>query len=362
MRKVYPLILKAGYVVTYILIIGASIGCLLFLFNLKEKDVFDKILEIVVGVTILLLLILLKAFLQKENREEFNQEVEMKANDWIESNWTPFKKNVKRKEFWQLQLWPVGKICIFVARLIFDLAIYLFAVFVVGYYLLNDPNKIAASDIITAITALIAFVFLSIFSNVAVQIIKKKLAMGSFFKNLFGLLVISVILGNLIKQIDQSGRTANGVKEFLMTIDYFVNGNMYLFGAGAVLALVGYVSTKLIKRSIEKEMIVDLIPTIFGYEYYVNYGKYDELIHTNFVHMSVQESTIKEVRENQETKEVLRRKAVYNFYEVEASLRYSIGKLRLGGSSIQQNKSHLGWGSAALGVSKNSSMKEDEIQ
>ncbi|MFS0969891.1 hypothetical protein ACFC3P_12385 [Enterococcus thailandicus] len=341
MRKVYPLILKAGYVVTYILIIGASIGCLLFLFNLKEKDVFDKILEIVVGVTILLLLILLKVFLQKENREEFNQEVEMQANDWIEFNWTPFKKNIKRKEFWQLQLWTLGKICIFVARLIFDLIVYLTVVFGTAYLLLNNPSKITASNIFTVLTTLILAIFLSTFANVAAQIIKKKLTVESLLKNLYDLFIISVILETVIKQIEQSGRTANGVKEFLMTIDHFVNGNMYLFKAGVVLALVGYVSTKLIKRSIEKEMIVDLIPTIFGYEYYANYGKYDELIHTNFVRMSVQEYTLKGIREGQETKEVVRRKEVYNFYEVEASLRYGIGKLGLNGTGIQQNKAHF---------------------
>ncbi|MEJ4825194.1 hypothetical protein SKA11_13950, partial [Enterococcus faecium] len=32
---------------------------------------------------------------------------------------------------------------------------------------------------------------------------------------------------------------------------------------------------------------------------------------------------------------------LYNFYKVEASLRYGIGKLRLDGSNIQQNKPYV---------------------
>lgn len=354
MKKTYQIILKIRNIILYSLAVGVSVGVLIFLFNSNDllDNVVKIVLEILTGSIILSLLILLRDFLQKEKREQFNQELELKTNDWIEFSWVPFKKNVNRKEFWELLLWPIGKICNFVTRLIFDLILYLFAVFVLGYYLLSDPNKIAVSDIITVITALSAFIFLSIFANIAVKIIKKKLTMGIFLKNLFDLLVISVILWNLKIQIAQSGSTTNGVKNFLMTIDHFVNGHMYLLALGIILGSNGYVFTKLIERSIEEEMVVDLIPTLFGYEYYVDYGKYDGLIHTNIVHTSIQEFTLKgmkrSLREGQQIKKIDRKKEVYNFFEVEASLRYGVGKLRLDGNNIQQNKPHFYWEKGVL--------------
>lgn len=61
-------------------------------------------------------------------------------------------------------------------------------------------------------------------------------------------------------------------------------------------SFVGYVSTKLIKRSIEKEIEIDLIPTLLGYEYNVDFGRYDELINTDIVHTSIHESTVKGIR------------------------------------------------------------------
>ncbi|HFU5892660.1 TPA: hypothetical protein ACH6J3_002702, partial [Enterococcus faecium] len=57
------------------------------------------------------------------------------------------------------------------------------------------------------------------------------------------------------------------------------------------------------------------------------------------------EVTVKGIRstlkDGQETKTIDRRKEVYNFYKVEASLRYGIGKLWLDGSNIQQNKPYV---------------------
>lgn len=50
------------------------------------------------------------------------------------------------------------------------------------------------------------------------------------------------------------------------------------------------------------------------------------------------------------------------FYEVEASLRYCIGKLSLDGRNIPQNKPYIGWKIDALEVSKKLSMEEDELQ
>ncbi|EGP4894987.1 hypothetical protein FI615_002518 [Enterococcus faecium] len=257
----------------------------------------------------------------------------MKSSDWFEHTWLPLKRNSKRKEFWVLQLWPLGKLFSYVARLIFDLIIYSIGVFGTAYYLLNDPNRIAASDIFTVLMTLIFVMLLTIFTQIVMQFTRQKLTAGKLFKSLFDLIIVNAILATLIKQIEQSGRTTKGVKEFLMTFVHFVNGHMYLFEVGIILFLVGYVSTKLIKRSIEKEMAIDLLPTLFGYEHYVDFGKYNELIHIDIVHAYIQEFTLKGIRqflkEGHNTKIIDRQKKVYNFYEVEVSLRYGIGKLCL---------------------------------
>ncbi len=59
--------------------------------------------------------------------------------------------------------------------------------------------------------------------------------------------------------------------------------------------------------------------------------RYDELINTDIVHTSIHEVTVKGIRstlkDSQERKTIDRRKEVYNFYKVEASLRYGIGKI-----------------------------------
>ncbi|MDV7772943.1 hypothetical protein ACK4D4_12525, partial [Enterococcus hirae] len=68
------------------------------------------------------------------------------------------------------------------------------------------------------------------------------------------------------------------------------------------------------------------------------------------------------LKDSQERKVIDRRKEVYNFYKVEASLRYGIGKLSLDGKNIPQNKPYIGWKSDALEVSKKLSMEEDELQ
>ncbi|EGP4932514.1 MULTISPECIES: hypothetical protein [Enterococcus] len=276
----------------------------------------------------------------------------MKSDDWIEHTWLPLKRNSKRKKFWVLQLWPLGKLCSYGARLILDLTVYSIGVFGTAYYLINDPNRIAASDIFTVLMTLIFVMLLSIFTQLVMQFTRQKLTAGKLFKSLFDLIVVNAILATLIKQIEQSGRTTKGVKDFLLTFIHFVNGHMYLFEVGIILFLVGYVSTKLIKRSIEKEIEIDLIPTLLGYEYNVDFGRYDELINTDIVHTSIHESTVKGIRSilknGQEMKAIDRRKEIYNFYEVEASLRYGIGKLWLDGSNIRQNKPYIFWNSSDL--------------
>ncbi|EMF0115990.1 hypothetical protein OUS11_002602 [Enterococcus hirae] len=301
-----------------------------------------------------------------KKKKEIKEEIEMKSSDWMEHTWLPLKRNSKRKEFWVLQLWPLGKFCSYLATLMVTLIGYLVLVYMTAYYLLSEPNQIAASNIFTIVMTLICVLTLSIFSYLLVQVARQNLTMGKFFKSLFDLLILGSMLTTLINRFEQSGRTVEGIKNFLMTIDQFINGYFYLFEVGFILALLGYVFINLITRSIEKEMVIDLIPTLSGYESYVDFGKYEELIHADVVHTSIHEVTVKGIRttlkDDQETKAIDRRKEVYNFYKVEASLRYGIGKLSLDGKNIPQNKLYIGWKSDALEVSKKLSMEEDELQ
>lgn len=372
MKKVYQKCLWISYItvgiVGFFFIVAVTLGTI-FLWFTNE----DLLLKGLMSVISCVLLILLGTEINKllpsrwqEKKKEMREEIEIKSTDWIKHTWLPLKRNSKRKEFWILQLWPLGKLCSYLARFILDLIIYSIVVFGTAYYLLNDPNRIAASDIFTVLMTLIFVMLLSIFTQIVMQFTRQKLTAGKLFKSLFDLIIVNAILAALIKQIEQFGRTTKGVKEFLMTFVHFVNGHMYLFEVGIILFLVGYVSTKLIKRSIEKEIEIDLIPTLLGYEYYVDFGRYDELINTDIVHTSIHEATVKGIRttlkDGQETKAIDRRKEVYNFYEVEANLRYGIGKLSLNGRNIPQNKPYIGWKSDALEVTKKLPMEEEEIQ
>ena len=252
------------------------------------------------------------------------------------------------------------------ASLMVTLIGYLVVVYGVAYYLLSEPKQIAASNIFTAVMTLMCVMCFSIFSYLLVQFIRQNLTMSKLFKSLLDLLILGSMLTTLTDRFEQSEKTVEGIKNFLTTIDQFINGYMYLFEVGFILTLFGCVFIKLIKRSIEKEMVIDLIPTLSGYEYYVDFGKYEELIHTDIVHTSIHEVTVKGIRstlkDGQETKTIDRRKEVYNFYEVEANLRYGIGKLSLNGRNIPQNKPYIGWKSDALEVTKKLPMEEDEIQ
>ncbi|EOD7438503.1 TPA: hypothetical protein QFP15_002360, partial [Enterococcus faecium] len=109
----------------------------------------------------------------------------MKSDDWIEHTWLPLKRNSKRKKFWVLQLWPLGKLCSYGARLILDLTVYSIGVFGTAYYLINDPNRIAASDIFTVLMTLIFVMLLSIFTQLVMQFTRQKLTAGKLFKSLF---------------------------------------------------------------------------------------------------------------------------------------------------------------------------------
>ena len=319
MKKVYQKCLWISYITVGIAVFFFSLAVIvgtIFLWFINKDLSFNWFMSLLSFIMLIFLCLEIREFMPshwQDKRKEFREEIEMKSSDWMEHTWLPLKRKSKRKEFWILQLWPLGKLCSYLARFILDLIIYSIVVFGTAYYLLNDPNRIAASDIFTVLMTLIFVMLLS-----------------------------------------------------LMTFVHFVNGHMYLFEVGIILFLVGYVSTKLIKRSIEKEIEIDLIPTLFGYEYYVDFGRYDELINTGIVHTSIYEATVKGIRttlkDGQESKTIDRRKEVYNFYEVEASLRYGIGKLSLDGRNIPQNKPYIGWKSDALEVSKKLSMEEDELQ
>ncbi|MGL9796062.1 hypothetical protein [Enterococcus faecium] len=358
MKKTYQKFLWISYIALFIVgffvSVSVIVGTLFLLFS--DEDLLLKgLMSTLSCVMLLYLCIQINEIMPphwQEKKKEFKEEIEMKSDDWIEHTWLPLKRNSKRKEFWVLQLWALGNLCSYVVRLVFDLIIYSIGIFGTAYYLINDHNRIAAADIFTVLMTLIFVMLLSIFTQLVMQFTRQKLTTGKLFKSLFDFIIVNAILASLIKQIEQSGRTTKGVKEFLMTFVHFVNGHMYLFEVGIILFLVGYVSTKLIKRSIEKEIEIDLIPTLLGYEYYVDFGRYDELINTDIVHMSIHESTVKGIRsilkDGQEMKAIDRRKEVYNFYEVEASLRYGIGKLWLDGSNIRQNKPYIFWNSSDL--------------
>lgn len=358
MKKTYQKFLWISYIalfiVGFLVSVSVIVGTLFLLFS--DEDLLLKgLMSVLSCVMLLYLCIQINEIMPphwQEKKKEFKEEIEMKSDDWIEHTWLPLKRNSKRKKFWVLQLWPLGKLCSYGARLILDLTVYSIGVFGTAYYLINDPNRIAASDIFTVLMTLIFVMLLSIFTQLVMQFTRQKLTAGKLFKSLFDLIVVNAILATLIKQIEQSGRTTKGVKDFLLTFIHFVNGHMYLFEVGIILFFVGYVSTKLIKRSIEKEIEIDLIPTLLGYEYNVDFGRYDELINTDIVHTSIHESTVKGIRSilknGQEMKAIDRRKEIYNFYEVEASLRYGIGKLWLDGSNIRQNKPYIFWNSSDL--------------
>lgn len=367
MKKVYQKYLWISYITVGIAVFFFSLAVIVvpIFFGFINKDLSFLFMSFLSCIVLMFSFLKIRKFVPshwQEMKKEIKEEIEIKSNDWMEHTWFPLKANIKRKEFWILQLWP----CSYGSRLILDLIVYSIGVFGTAYYLINDPNRIAASDIFTVLMTLIFVILLSIFTQLVMQFTRQKLTAGKLFKSLFDLIIVSSILATLLKQIEQSGRTTKGVKGFLMTFVHFVNGHMYLFEVGIILFLVGYVSTKLIKRSIEKEIEIDLIPTLLGYEYYVDFGRYDELINTDIVHTSIHEATVKGIRttlkDSQERKVIDRRKEVYNFYEVEASLRYGIGKLSLDGKNIPQNKSYIGWKSDALEVSKKLSMEEDELQ
>lgn len=369
MKKIYQNFLWIScillYIIAFLIVVSIIVGTILLLFT-DENLLLKGLMSILSCVMLLTICLQIKEIIPPDWKREFKEEIEIQSNDWMEHTWFPLKENIKRKEFWTLQLWPIGKICRYVARLVFTQSIYSVGILGTAYYLLNDPSRIAASDIFTVLITLIIVNLAFICSQFFIHVIRETLTMTRLFEIVVDVLFMNVILITLTESIEKSGRTVEGLKDFLTTFIQFINEYMYLFVSGCVLALIGYVSTKFIKHSIEKEIDIDLIPTLFGYEYYVDYGKYDGLLHTNTVHTSIQEVTNKEIKDSiqgeQKRKFIDRQKKVYNFYEVEASLRYGIGNVCLGGSNIQQNTSYFNWKSEVLEMPKKLPMEEDEIQ
>ncbi len=358
LKKVYQHFLWISYITlfSFIFLFGVSVIVGTIFIWLTDEDMSLKWFMCLLSCIMLVLLCLeVREFLPshwQEKRKELREEIEIKTSDWMDHTWLPLKKNIKQKEFWILQLWALGKFCSYVALLIFDLIFYSIGIFGTAYYLLTDHNRLAVSDIFTVLMTLIFVIQLSIFSQLLIRFIRQKITIDKLFRSLVDLLIISVILMTLTERIEQSGKTVEGLKEFLTMFIQFVNGHMYLFVSGIILSMIGYVTTKLIKRSIEKEIEIDLIPTLSGYDYYVNYGKFEELLHTNIVRTSIREFTNKEIKDSihgEPTRKFIdRQKKVYNFYEVEAILRYGIGKLWLEGRNIRQNKPYVFWKSGVL--------------
>ncbi len=129
-------------------------------------------------------------------------------------------------------------------------------VYGVAYYLLSEPKQIAASNIFTAVMTLMCVMCFSIFSYLLVQFIRQNLTMSKLFKSLLDLLILGSMLTTLTDRFEQSEKTVEGIKNFLTTIDQFINGYMYLFEVGFILTLFGCVFIKLIKRSIEKKWLL----------------------------------------------------------------------------------------------------------
>lgn len=150
MKKAYQKFLWGSYialiVISFLVSVFLILGTIYLVF-------IDEDLLLKIGLSLLLCVILIslciessgfRPFHWQEKKKEFREEIEIKSSDWFEHTWLPLKRNSKRKEFWVLQLWPLGKLFSYVARLIFDLIIYSIGVFGTAYYLLNDPNRIAA--------------------------------------------------------------------------------------------------------------------------------------------------------------------------------------------------------------------------
>lgn len=141
------------------------------------------------------------------------------------------------------------------ASLMVTLIGYLVVVYGVAYYLLSEPKQIAASNIFTAVMTLMCVMCFSIFSYLLVQFIRQNLTMSKLFKSLLDLLILGSMLTTLTDRFEQS-ENGRGIKNFLTTIDQFINGYMYLFEVGFILTLFGCVFIKLIKRSIEKKWLL----------------------------------------------------------------------------------------------------------
>lgn len=177
MKKTYQKFLWVSYIALFIvwLLVSVSVivGTLFLLFS--DEDLLLKGLMSMLSCVMLIFLCLeIREFMPshwQDKRKEFREEIEMKSSDWMEHTWLPLKRNSKRKEFWILQVWSLGKLYSYLARFILDLIIYSIVVFGTAYYLLSDPNRIAASDIFTVLMTLIFVMsgYCSLFGRVCIH-------------------------------------------------------------------------------------------------------------------------------------------------------------------------------------------------
>lgn len=118
MKKTYQKFLWISYIalfiVGFLVSVSVIVGTLFLLFS--DEDLLLKgLMSVLSYVMLLYLCIQINEIMPphwQEKKKEFKEEIEMKSDDWIEHTWLPLKRNSKRKEFWALQLWPIGKLFI----------------------------------------------------------------------------------------------------------------------------------------------------------------------------------------------------------------------------------------------------------
>lgn len=134
--------------------------------------------------------------------------------------------------------------------------------------------------------------------------------------------------------IEKNGRTIEGLEELAMRSNQLFHNNMNLWTLGVVLAVLGYGTTKIITRSIKKEMNIKIIREPIAPDYDVNFGKYNDLINLNALRANFQsgkkaESIKCSLNEAQSNKELNQKKKIVLLFEVAATLRYGFGQINI---------------------------------
>ena len=146
MKKAYQRLLWISYIALFIVGFLVSVSVIagtVFLWVTTEDLTSKGFISLLSCAMILCLCIQIYEIMPSrwsKKKKEIKEEIEIKSNDWIEHTWLPLKRNSKRKEFWVLQLWPLGKFCSYLATLMVTLIGYLVLVYMTAYYLLSEPN------------------------------------------------------------------------------------------------------------------------------------------------------------------------------------------------------------------------------